>query len=286
MDSNNSASASEASNDDAQNDYSGPVLDEMSENGNGHSKALTDTRLSKHISKKTLDSATLIRMVQERVWKALKTGYEYSTPFDESDEFLRNNVCEQIEMIVVYVDLVGSTKMTLEMPPEKMAIIISSFAQEMAHVIRQYEGYVLKFVGDAVIGYFIIGTDPIKSADNAVNCAKSMITVIQDGINPILYQYDYPELMAKVGMDAGIGIVVRYGSDIRRSHVDLMGPMMNIAAKIQDKAEPNHVLIGSDVYVKLHSDLQKLCSPVVWKNDEWSYRSRITNKIYAVYEFG
>ena len=54
----------------------------------------------------------------------------------------------------MYVDLVGSTTMTLEMPAEKIAIIISSFSQEMAAVIRQHQGYVLKFVGDAVIGYF------------------------------------------------------------------------------------------------------------------------------------
>ena len=57
--------------------------------------------------------------------------------------------------MVLYVDLVGSTKMALEMPSEKIATIISSFAQEMAAVIRQHHGYVLKFVGGAVIGYFV-----------------------------------------------------------------------------------------------------------------------------------
>ena len=61
----------------------------------------------------------------------------------------------KLDLVVLYVDLVGSTTMTLEMSEEKIAIIISSFAQEMAYAfIRQYEGYVLKFVGDAVIGYF------------------------------------------------------------------------------------------------------------------------------------
>ena len=98
-------------------------------------------------------------------------------------------------MVVLYVDLVGSTTMTLEMPPEKIAIIISSFSQEMAAVIRQHNGYVLKFVGDAVIGYFV--GEGMYKGDNAVNCAKSMISIIQKGINPILDQYDYPDLMVK-----------------------------------------------------------------------------------------
>ena len=162
------------------------------------------------------------------------------------------------------MDLVGSTTMTLEMPEEKIAIIISSFAQEMATVIRQHHGYVLKFVGDAVIGYFIGANAASYAADNAVKCAKSMISVIQKGINPILVQYDYPDLMVKIGLDFGENIVVRYGADVKNSHVDLMGPAMNIASKIQSMAKPNQFLIGGDVYKLLHPDSQKIfCADAV-----------------------
>ena len=234
-----------------------------------------------------LDSESIILETQKRVWGALKKGYEYSGMVDESDQFLRKNVFLKLDMVILYVDLVGSTTMTLEMPAEKIAIIISSFAQEMAAVIRQYHGYVLKFVGDAVIGYFISDEDDIygtKSTDDAVNCAKSMITVIQKGINPILNQYDYPDLMVKIGVDFGQNIVVRYGSDIEQSHVDLMGPAMNIAAKIQNIAKPDQILIGNDVFQKLDTNLQKEFTQIIWKNIQWKYRSRLTGEIYKVYE--
>jgi len=143
----------------------------------------------------TLDSETMILETQKRVWGALKKGYEYSGVVNESDSFLRKNVFSKLDMYVLYVDLVGSTTMTLELPAEKIAIIISSFSQEMAAVIRQHRGYVLKFVGDAVIGYFVTGEGGLLAADNAINCAQSMISVIQKGINPILNQYDYPDLI-------------------------------------------------------------------------------------------
>ena len=168
-----------------------------------------------------LDPETIILETQKRVWGALKKGYEYSGIVDESDQFLRKHVFTKLDMVVLYVDLVGSTTMTLEMPAEKIAIIISSFAQEMAAVVRQYHGYVLKFVGDAVIGYFVSDEDHIyetEAADDAVDCAKSMITVIQKGINPILNQYDYPDLMVKIGVDFGQNIVVRDGADVKQSH--------------------------------------------------------------------
>ncbi|MCE2498459.1 MAG: adenylate/guanylate cyclase domain-containing protein [Nitrosopumilaceae archaeon] len=235
-------------------------------------------------AERTLDFETMIRDTQIRVWKSLKEGYEYDSIEDESDQYLRKNVLKHIEMAVIYVDLVGSTQMALEISPEKVAIIMSSFAQEMAYVIKQYNGYVLKFVGDAVIGYFVTEANQLLTADNAVNCARSMISVIRDGINPILDQYDYPELKAKIGIDSGQSIVVRYGSDAKMSHVDLIGPVMNIAAKIQNKAAPNHILIGSDVYDKLHPETKKMCSLMKWGKDEWSYRSRKSGGIYSVYE--
>ncbi len=244
---------------------------------------VVDMLLSKN-KDSVVDFETMILETQKRVWGSLKKGYEYSGMADESEKFLRKNVFLKLDMVVLYVDLVGSTTMTLEMPAEKIAIIVSSFSQEMASVIRQHQGYVLKFVGDAVIGYFVAEGNSLLAADNAVNCAKSMISVIQKGINPILNQYDYPDLMVKIGIDFGQNIVVRYGADAENSHVDLMGPAMNIAAKIQGMAKPNQILIGSDVYQKLHPASQKQFLEIVWRNNEWRFRSRLTGEIYKVYE--
>jgi len=232
-----------------------------------------------------VDSETMILETQKRIWAALKQGYEYSGITDESENFLRKNVFAKFNMVVLYVDLVGSTTMTLELPEDKLAIIISSFAQEMASVITLHGGYVLKFVGDAVIGYFVAIDNPLLAADNAISCAKSMLTVIQKGINPILNQYDYPDLMVKIGADFGQSIVVRYGSNPETAHVDLMGPAMNIASKIQSLAKPNQILIGYDVYHKLHPTSQSLFKEIIWKNNEWKYRSRITGEIYKIYEY-
>lgn len=236
-------------------------------------------------SERVVDSETLIKETQKRIWAALKKGYEYAGNFEESDKFLRKNVFSRVDMIVLYVDLVGSTSMTLELPEEKIATIISSFSQEMANVIRLHHGYVLKFVGDAVIGYFVAENDSLIKADDAVEAAKSMITVIEKGINPILNQYDYPDLMVKIGMDYGNNLIVRYGADKEKSHVDVMGPAMNIAAKIQALARPNQILIGEDVYSRLHPSTQKNFELVVWKDKEWRYRSRISGKMYEVYEY-
>ena len=268
----------------------------LTENDNSKQNQVSDTKGEKtspnvvdlllgKSPEKVVDSETLIKETQKRIWAALKKGYEYSGNFEESDKFLRKNVFSRVDMMVLYVDLVGSTSMTLELPEEKIATIISSFSQEMANVIRLHHGYVLKFVGDAVIGYFVAENDALIKADDAVDAAKSMITVIEKGINPILNQYDYPDLMVKIGIDYGSNLIVRYGSDEEKSHVDVMGPAMNIAAKIQSLARPNQILIGEDVYSRLHPSTQKTFELVVWKNNEWKFRSRVSGKMYQVYEY-
>src|SRR3989304_2784441 len=89
-------------------------------------------------------------------------------------------------------------------------IIIRSFAQEMSSIIMQHDGYVLKFVGDAVIGYFVAEAMPLLATDNAVNCAKAMVTVVERRFNRILFPYDYRWLPIKRRMYFGQNIIVRY----------------------------------------------------------------------------
>ena len=242
---------------------------------------VVDMMLGKN-DEKVVDSEKMIQETQKRIWSSLKKGIEYDATVDRSDAYLRKHVHEKQSMVVMYVDLVGSTDITLTLPEEKVAIIISSFAQEMAYAVKHHGGFVLKFVGDAVIGYFVHQSSLI-AADNAIGAAKSMIKIFEACINPILNEYYYPDLFVKIGIDFGTNMIVRYGSDAEKSHVDLLGPAMNIAAKIQGKAKPQEILIGEDVYTRIHPSLQKEFSKKEWADDEWKYHSREDGELYPVY---
>ena len=267
---------SDESNDDSTEENNTKVTDDSTS-----ASSMIDMMLGKQ-SEKTIDSETMIQETQKRIWKSLKHGIEYDATVDRSDAFLRQHVNEKLHMVVLFVDLVGSTNISLTLPEEKVAIIISSFAQEMALAIKQHNGYVLKFVGDAVIGYFI-HTSVLIAADNAVSCAQRMIQIMEQGVNPILNNYDYPDLLLHIGLDYGDNMIVRYGSDKEKSHVDILGPTMNIAAKIQSMAKPQQILIGQDVYEKIHPSVQKNFKKESWSESEWKYNDRKTGKPYTVY---
>ena len=270
-------------------DTTSDELNEESADGDNSEKSPDETSASNVIdmmlgkqAEKTIDSETMIQETQKRIWKSLKHGIEYDATVDRSDAFLRQHVNEKIHMVVLFVDLVGSTNISLTLPEEKVAIIISSFAQEMALAIKQHNGFVLKFVGDAVIGYFM-HTSVLIAADNAVSCAQRMIQIMDQGVNPILNNYDYPDLLLHIGLDYGDNMIVRYGSDKEKSHVDILGPTMNIAAKIQSMAKPQQILIGHDVYEKIHPSLQQKFKKESWSKSEWKYNDKRTGNPYTVY---
>jgi len=232
-----------------------------------------------------VSSDMLVEEVQKRVWNALKQDQQYSDVITDSDRFLRENVFSSTTMIVMYVDLVGSTQMVMDLPQKQLAMIVSSFAQEMGYVIKQHNGYILKYVGDAVIGYFAEKGSVANIADSSVSCAESMLKVVKTGINPVLQQYDYPDLAIKIGIDFGENTIIRYGDNEEESHVDLLGPSMNMAAKIQGHAQPDQILIGDQVYKKLDSAIQEYFEQVKWKDSTWNYRNKVTGKIYPVYAY-
>ena len=246
-------------------------------------KNIIDMMFSKSTTK-TVDSETLLKDVQNRIHDSLKNGYKYSKIVGDSEKFLRKHTFQTIEVSVLYVDLVGSTKMSLELPPDRLSIVVSSFVQEMAYVISQHDGFVLKFSGDAVIGYFIGKGSSLQAADSAVGCAESMLKIVKKGINPILNKEEnLPKLLIKIGIDFGPVTVVQYGSDKKNSSVDLLGPSLNMASKVQGIAKPNQIVVGHDVYERLHPTIQKPFKEITKEISGWKFTSKFGKKIYSVY---
>lgn len=231
---------------------------------------------------KTVDSETLVSQTQDRLWRALKRRFQYDVSLEPGQDYLRNHVSSKIPLVIMYADLVGSTNMSMTLPADKLTTIIRAFTYEMSQVVYSHEGCVLKYVGDAVISFFPASYNKLLACDRAVQCAKSMLTVVKNGINPILNQYDYPELNVKLGMDEGENVIVQYGHD-RSSLIDILGYCMNIAAKITSLTGPNKISIGEDVYKMLHPSIRAKFKEMKLNAEEWKYTDRQTGKLYKVY---
>ncbi|MGH9991928.1 MAG: adenylate/guanylate cyclase domain-containing protein [Nitrososphaera sp.] len=236
-----------------------------------------------------LDKA--IKMAQERVWKALKAEPQFNLSTEEAHNTLARHAKTKVNLVILNIDLVGSTRMAMTLPVDRLATIMQAFTEQMSITISAYGGYVLKYVGDAILAFFVAEGEPFLPSINAVNCARSMIKIMREGINPILNQYDYPEMSVRVGIDLGENAVVQYGWDthtvdgrqLRWPHYDILGYTMNIATKMTALAKPDQVVVGKMVYDVLDERQKSTFQPLKINPEVWSYVSDYTGGIYPLY---
>jgi adenylate cyclase len=249
-----------------------------------------------------LDAA--IKMAQSRVWKALKVAPEFNISFKETHNVLEKFAKSKVTLVILHIDLVGSTRLSMTLPVDRLATIIQAFTQEMSLMISAYGGYVLKYVGDAILAFFVVGNnyDLYLPCINAVYCARSMIKVIRQGINPILNQYDYPEMSVRVGIDVGENVIVQFGWDsltytsdskedknngsrilIKKPHLDILGYTISITAKMTALARPDQIVIGQSVYNSLDNSQKSNFNVLSVSPEVWNYVSENTGNIYRLY---
>jgi adenylate cyclase len=233
-------------------------------------------------TRQILDLQTLLTQRQDRLREALEERYQYNTSTKRSQDFLLEHVRSKICLIIMYVDLVGSTDMSMTLPVEKLVAIITAFSREVSSVIESYNGYVLKYVGDAVIAFFPSNFNKYLACDRSFECAKSIINVIKYGINPVLNRMAYPVLSVKIGMDEGENVIVQYGYDLS-SPIDIIGYSMNITAKITSLTRANKISVGEDVFKLLHPKIQSTFKELQTTESQWKYIDRRTRNPYQVY---
>jgi adenylate cyclase len=198
--------------------------------------------------------------------------------------FLLNHIGSKIPLIIIYADLVGSTGMSMTLPVDNLVTIIRAFTHQISHVIDSHDGYVLKYVGDAVISFFPahINKDKYSTSGLSVESGKLMINVVKEEINTIFKRYGYPELFTKIGIDAGENAIIQYGFE-KLSPIDMLGYSMNIAAKITSLTGANKISIGENVYKSLDPNTQNEFHEILLPDNRWKYINYGTDKPYKVY---
>jgi class 3 adenylate cyclase len=259
---------------------------------------------------------SMLKKSQTRVRKTLEGKPEFVIPLVETQNVLKKHAKDKTSFVVLHVDLVGSTKLAMRLPIDRLTKIIQAFNQEMSIIIKAFGGYILKYVGDAVLAFFVL---PVPESEakaaciNAVNCAKYMLRIAREVINPILNHYECPEMNLRIGVDIGENAIIQSGWDIhpnipnRRKNnknvvvnnnnnkkqqlflvkkpvYDLLSYTLSIAVKMTALAHPNHIVIGDPMYSLLDDNQRSAFQPINISPDMWDYVCRNSEgNIYSLY---
>ncbi len=118
----------------------------------------------------------------------------------------------------------------MTLPLDRLTKLIQTFNQEMSLIVKEFGGFVLKYVGDAVLAFFVVSSHQSQvkgKCTRVINCARCMLQVADNGINPILNQYNCPTMNLRIGIDIGENAIIQSGWDIHPNMIDWKGDNNN-----------------------------------------------------------
>ena len=177
----------------------------------------------------------------------------YQSLFDQDKETRKTHARKNLT--VFFSDIVKFTDLTEKLEPEKLSLVINTYLSEMSTIALELGGTIDKFIGDAVLIFF---GDPESQGetDDALSCIEMAIRM-QKRVKEL------QKHMKKLGVASGIQVrmgistghctVGNFGSDQRMDYTVLGGPV-NLAARLQNLADPESILIDEKTQVLVEDE--------------------------------
>jgi class 3 adenylate cyclase/tetratricopeptide (TPR) repeat protein len=153
---------------------------------------------------------------------------------------------ERRHLTVMFCDLVGSTELSTRLDPEDLRDVIRSFQQCCVEVIHRYGGHVGNYVGDGILAYFGYPRAHEEDAQRAVRAGLGMVEAIA-ALNAGVPEPGI-ELAIRIGINTGLVVVGDIGTGETRDEMAVVGETPNVAARLQELAEPGSVVVGASTY--------------------------------------
>ena len=147
---------------------------------------------------------------------------------------------ERRQLTVLFCDLVGSTALSARLDPEDMRDVLRAYQDACSGAITRYDGFVAKFMGDGVFSYFGYPTAHEDDAERAIHAGLGIIAAIG--------ALDH-DLAVRIGIATGtvaVGDIVGEGAS---EEAAIVGEAPNLAARLQEIAEPDTVVIGEATHL-------------------------------------
>jgi class 3 adenylate cyclase/tetratricopeptide (TPR) repeat protein len=152
-------------------------------------------------------------------------------------------VGEERRMVtVLFADIAGSTQLASRLDPERFREVLGAFYRLASDELSSLRGRAEKFVGDAVMAVFGL---PYAHDDDALRAVRAGLSV--------------RDRVERLGQELGLGSPLRVRVGINTGRVvastapadDFMvsGAAVNLAARLQQAADPGEVLVGTTTWL-------------------------------------
>jgi adenylate cyclase len=189
--------------------------------------------------------------VEQQVAELIRSGQlKRFLPPAIAEQILRGEIdpdhhLERLSATVLFADIVGYTALSSRLEPRELARVLDDWVREMTAVVVENEGFVDKFIGDAIMAVFTTegGDDHAERVTAAARAAGEMRRRLSE-LNRRWAATGLPgDLRLRIGLHTGPVVLGAFG-DERRQTFTVVGTAVNIAARLQHEARPDEILVS------------------------------------------
>jgi class 3 adenylate cyclase len=167
---------------------------------------------------------------------------------------------------ILFCDIRDFTRMSENRKPEYVIRFLNEYMRGIVTTIREHNGVINKFVGDAALAFFGIlpeARPPEESARQAVSAALAILDYLEE-LNRQRRERNEEPLRVGIGVNTGPVVAGMLGSEMRLEYT-VLGDAVNVAQRLSDlnKEFPQHdVFFSADTYGRLGEDLRSRATHV------------------------
>lgn len=186
---------------------------------------------------------------------------------------------EKKEVTMIFSDLRGFSAIAETMDARELIDMLNHYLEQMIHVISEWNGTILEFIGDAIVAVFGAPLPSKKAEEDAVSCAVWMQKVMEQ-VNSFNVRNGYPILQMGVGVHRGEVIIGNIGSQ-KKLKYDIIGKHVNLTSRIESYSVGGEILISHSVLEHIHKPIKITQEKEIWPK---GMKERV--KIYQISGIG
>lgn len=155
---------------------------------------------------------------------------------------------ESREVAILFVDVIGSTALASERPPEQVVELLNSFFSVVVEAVREHDGWINKFEGDAALAVFGAPVPIEDPHSSALAAGRELARRLGDEV----------ELEAAIGVSAGEVVAGNVGEESRFEYT-VIGDPVNEAARLTElaKEKPGRLLASETILERAGAEEQR-----------------------------
>ena len=153
---------------------------------------------------------------------------------------------ETTDATVAFIDICGFTAISENETPDNVVKLLNNYFDVMVKEIINHEGYIDKFIGDAIMAVFR-GEYHLDRAIDACLAVRSEIANL-----PTIADNVHFNPNVSIGINSGELVSGNIGSaSLRRLDYTVIGDVVNTAQRLQSAAKPGQIVISENSYEKV-----------------------------------